>query len=203
LQWYEKGVPTSLKLLESIPGYEKKTGYIKRILTKITDFWREKLQPSEPLALLCHGDLWTCNLLWKYEEGNVVDVKIIDFQVIRFGNPSLDISNFLCICVDSSILREHFDTLLGHYHHHFIQTLSELGLPTLELTLDAFYKDYSQYGQWGLICALEFLPLMLSKYERTPDMTKDFEKCQDIAGNTILENRICGLIDFYFERGWI
>jgi len=203
LQMYDQGLPGSLNLLHSVPGYVNKTGYVQRVLSKITDFWNEKLSPSEPLALLCHGDLWTCNLLWKYEEGNAVDVKIIDLQVIRYGNPSLDISNFLCICVDASILREHFDTLLGHYHHHFVETLSELGYPTSEVTLDALHRDYSRYGQWGLICALEFLPLMLSKHERTQNFMNDLEKSKDNADNDHLKNRICGLIDFYFERGWI
>lgn len=42
--------------------------------------------------VLCHGDLWTNNLMYKYDEaGRPIDSVLLDFQFVSFGSPALDL----------------------------------------------------------------------------------------------------------------
>lgn len=54
------------------------------------------LSSQEPWKVLCHGDLWINNLLFRSDvDGNVESVKIVDLQAMRYSSPVSDIIQFL------------------------------------------------------------------------------------------------------------
>jgi len=120
-------------------------------------------------------------------------------KIITF---SLDLSNFFCICVDATLLQSHFDDLLHIYYNEFQHTLSCLGYTKPSFSIQDIYDDYSQYGKWGLVCAFEWLPLMLTNLERSVDLTKDLERTSRL-NTSVLQKRLCSLIDFYQKRGYL
>jgi len=69
------------------------------------------------------------------------------------------------------------------------------------ITLQDLYADYERYGKWGLICAFQWLPLMLSNIERSTVLSKDIDISK--SRNTVLQQRLCGLIDFYYSREYL
>jgi len=198
---YKTGLPTSIDKVKAIPGYEEKVLFVEDVLNNLSEFWDECLKPIEPLAALCHGDLWTQNTLWKYEDGLVKDIRFIDLQVLRYGNFSLDISNFLCICSDSVVVREHFDEIMLTYYNEFETALSCLG-EKITFSLQDLYDDYSKHGRWGLICAFQWLPMMLTNLDRSTELHNDLERTKHLT-LPVLQERLCNLLDVYHNRNFL
>lgn len=63
-------------------------------------------------SVICHGDLWTPNFLFKHNTNAAIDVKVIDFQMARFASPVTDISFFIYACTEQDIREQHFDELI-------------------------------------------------------------------------------------------
>lgn len=64
-----------------------------------------------PLSVICHGDLWTPNLLFKYA-ANDIEAKVIDFQLARFASLATDISFFIYACTEQETREQHFEELI-------------------------------------------------------------------------------------------
>ena len=62
----------------------------------------EMVTPRNQFAVICHGDLWLSNILFKYgaihadtTETKPMEVKFIDFQSARFASLATDLVLFL------------------------------------------------------------------------------------------------------------
>lgn len=166
LAWFDIGLDHTLSFLKQHQFEQQRIELLTYLKTNINSIWDVLLQPKEPLAAIGHGDLWTSNLMFKYDQFNQpVDVKIIDLQAFRRGNPGLDLSNLFCICVDGQLLCDSFPELMQLYHHHFIQTLDQLDCShsIARPSLDDLLVDFKDFCGWGFIAACQWLPVMLTK----------------------------------------
>ena len=73
----------------------------------------DMVQPKNSFAVICHGDLWLSNILFKYgasytgessgEDAKPTEVKFIDFQSARFASLATDLVLFLFTSVRVSV----------------------------------------------------------------------------------------------------
>lgn len=88
-----------------------------------------KLNHSEKLLVLNHGDFHNNNMLFKKdaETGRVNDHVFVDLQITRLGSPNLDIGYYMYTSVQPKIRRAHFMELLRHYYDTFETTVGMFG----------------------------------------------------------------------------
>lgn len=101
---------------------------------------------SQPMRngflVLNHGDNWINNMLFRNDEnGNLIDVKFIDFQKCYCGSPIGDLMNFLITSVEDDVKTAHFDELVAFYHKELIKSLNELKYTDNAPTLDVLKQD--------------------------------------------------------------
>lgn len=72
--------------------------------------------------VLNHGDFWTGNLLYRYDNNELADVIFIDFQNSVVGSPIIDLIYFLTTSVSYDIPASGRDEIIYTYH----ETLSLL-----------------------------------------------------------------------------
>ncbi|CAG9112928.1 unnamed protein product [Plutella xylostella] len=79
--------------------------------------------------VICHGDLWKDNILFKYNNQNQpVSACLIDYQTSRMRSPAYDIIYLLITSSTQDLRRIHYQQLLDIFYDTFQKMLEEGGL---------------------------------------------------------------------------
>ncbi|XP_075221441.1 uncharacterized protein LOC142324499 [Lycorma delicatula] len=137
----------------------------------------EMVKPREPLAVLCHGDCWSNNIMFKYNNsGYIQEVCLVDFQVARYGSPALDIVNLLYCCTSHELRTSFMAQLTEDYYSTLCVTLDQLGCPEnlvfcKEKPLkEMLLKEIHRCGRYGLGLAIDMIPICTCDSEEAPDL---------------------------------
>lgn len=149
-----------LKLYKGFANVVASYGDCDIYAAKILKWSRKKILSSlfdaaEPMrngfCVLCHGDLWLNNLMFKSDgENNPIDVSIIDFQVCFWGSPACDLFCFLLSSVADCVKIEHFDDLIEFYHEALTSSMKKLSYEMNVPTLVELHTDLLDKGNYGL-----------------------------------------------------
>lgn len=97
--------------------------------------------------VLCHGDLWTNNFMYRHNsENKIEDLLIVDYQICQWTSPAIDLFYLIIESAELSIKVKEFDTFVHYYHSHLVENLQKLNytgeVPTLlELQIDILERS--------------------------------------------------------------
>ncbi|XP_046801334.1 uncharacterized protein LOC124418625 [Lucilia cuprina] len=132
---------------------------------------------SEPYSVICHGDCWINNVMFKKKNGKVVDARLIDWQIMRYSSPIIDIMYFLMSCTTRDFRKQHFQKALEIYHCAVMEHIKKLGSnPEKLFARSAFNREFKNKGAIGLLFGMIVLPILTTKSEDVPDLEKLSEK---------------------------
>ncbi|XP_034237404.1 uncharacterized protein LOC117642890 isoform X2 [Thrips palmi] len=124
----------------------------------------EKLLAAYPdeLLVLCHGDSWPNNFLFKKDkEGRVEHVALVDFQMVRLGMPALDLLMFLHVGTRRCFRRQHQDSLLRGYHEDLLRFTRERGLDiSKDFTMADLSKSVERLSFVGRAFSCSYRPVL-------------------------------------------
>ncbi|XP_054728455.1 uncharacterized protein LOC129237622 [Anastrepha obliqua] len=186
---FDRQNANDVKLIERLRSLRAKyndepTRLLEKIRTCVLDCEEDK-----SFGAILHGDYNRNNVLFRYEEQigdeeqKVADVKMIDFQEMRYGSPCLDLSFFMYMNTTEEIRETLWMEMLKTYHTNMYDTLKAVveGIEKVEAaklevySFDEFYKHYSRYAFYGVMICLHFLPWMLSSPEECAKISYLFE----------------------------
>lgn len=123
-----------------------------------------RLGEIDPTAfnVLCHGDCWMNNLLFKVDaKGGLEDMVFVDFQNPKYGTPLMDLLYFIITSVHIDYKLDCFDFFVRYYHEQLTRHLDFLGFSGRQPTLKELHIDLIKFGSWILFPAIAVLPLVL------------------------------------------
>ncbi|KAL3277101.1 hypothetical protein HHI36_012459 [Cryptolaemus montrouzieri] len=140
--------------------------------------------PEEDRLVICHGDCWNNNLLFKYEEtdqSKPTDICLIDFQMSMLDTPVKDLSYFIYTACDKSTLN-HVELFLKTYHASLKSCLTQLGSKKDDIfTYHQLKEHWKKYSSFGLLCSVFIVKAELSESDEAPDFVEICEQGNDPA----------------------
>ncbi len=143
---------------ETQPGLQKLAEKFIKIEDTIYDrICKTCVRDDTDFNVILHGDLWSNNIMFKYDDnGDVEDTVIVDFQICYFGPPVLDVTYCLYTSSNNDVTELDWDMLAQHYYDELRSTLTKLNytkkLPSL-MEFNAQMILRGMYGAYvGIIC---------------------------------------------------
>lgn len=142
----------------------------------------EHLTDTVVFPTLCHFDLWSNNMLLKYnEQGKPEGVKLIDFQFMQRGNIFSDLHYTLYTSTTPEFRKQHLYTVLNLYYDEFCSTLETMNIPLPWGFTRAFFIDKFEAGIGSAFVRMTFaIPLQLGTITQTQKDEEDNEKVETL-----------------------
>lgn len=153
------------KVVETWQGYERFGRMIRNQLNTFPERLAEVFTPRKNFNVLNHGDTWTNNILFKYNEtGNIIDVKLIDYQVCRYASLGLDLQYFTWTSIQDEVRTQRIDELYSIYLQTLNSQLRSLGCEE-RLTEEQLQNEIDFTGVFVIYVIIFVLPFTLNDPE--------------------------------------
>ncbi|KAK5647352.1 hypothetical protein RI129_002244 [Pyrocoelia pectoralis] len=161
--WITQAFASLIKTCATWPGYEKYSKKLEAILDRVVE---RAIACSSPklggFKVLNHGDAWVNNFLFSYDDkGQLKDCKFVDYQLVIFTSPAIDLHYFWATSPKIEVRREHLDTVLDRYYAKLLYVLTTLNYSLERIpTKKQFRKDWISRAFYGVIASAAILPLV-------------------------------------------
>lgn len=173
-------------------------------LHKETNPLKNSVPVRQPFGTILHNDMWCNNTMQRFLDGRAIENKFLDFQNYQYGSPVRDLIFFLWSSCQFEVLKVHYEDLVRHYHHHFLQTLRSLGCDVEPFSFVKFMEEMKRNAQCEALHAMSFMTIIVFGRKRadTEDVTPPFNVTKEEVP-TEAKRRIWLLISSYGKLGWL
>ncbi|XP_053679374.1 uncharacterized protein LOC128730355 [Anopheles nili] len=147
--------------------------YLEKLAHLFEDSWehaKRKVRPTEPLAVICHGDYLRNNMAFRYENAKEpnrpTQVMMFDFQTLRYASPMIDYTVFLANSTGYAEREHHFEAIFQTYHRELVETaartlgLTDPGELPAYFSYESFHRELAEYYSYGFNVASSFLMIL-------------------------------------------
>ncbi|XP_042856109.1 uncharacterized protein LOC122242780 [Penaeus japonicus] len=153
-----KYVDLGVAMLEKLGCRERDVAWLKGIRPKVWPLFLEQLETTPQFAVVCHGDSWSSNILFRYDSLDTpVEAIFVDLQQVRLASPATDIHALLAANVPARTRLIEHSNLLYAYHMTF-KDVMEAGGAKMPFTLSNLEDEFKSKALYAILSALVFTP---------------------------------------------
>lgn len=181
--WFPAGFKTMARFIDLMPKYKADRDLRRKVREALPAIYQRTAELVKPSAkirnVVCHGDLWSNNLLFHYDaDGKPDTLRFIDFQWVRYAAPTTDIMMFLHLSTDRKFRRAHEAVLLDMYHHSMSTTLRRHGVEEWLFPKGRFLQSCEEVRLMARTTAATYSSLIFMDPEYSSQFLYDEEDCQ-------------------------
>lgn len=204
--------------LRDSPQYSSKVAELEKLMKSTNELIKRVVREGEanPLAVLCHGDYLRNNVLFRYEKGKPVDLKMVDLATCKLTSPVVDLAMVLYINADQEMRKKHWDDLIDAYYTALRDTFPKNKVPSKDSIL-AEFKGKTLVGYFVASCFLNcliaddndmptFWDLLPEEYKSFPYTDLPPEVCIQtdlIVGGELSTKALSNILKDMIDRGFL
>uniref|UniRef100_A0A1B6KP25 CHK kinase-like domain-containing protein n=1 Tax=Graphocephala atropunctata TaxID=36148 RepID=A0A1B6KP25_9HEMI len=194
-RYYTVGVHFLADEMEYIDGYKKYSDVIRDSSNIVWDLTVEAHKRNAILNTLHQGDPWTTNMMFRYDSsGKVTEVKLLDFQGLRYSSPVNDLVFFLWTSATHEVRETKLEDLYHMYCNSLNEKLEEFGCSE-RLSYEQLLENLRLLSPMALILAANGIPLMIN--ETPVDVDEVWtEKSEEVT----VRNMLCRYYDDEYRK---
>ncbi|XP_008210976.1 uncharacterized protein LOC103316873 [Nasonia vitripennis] len=142
----------------------------------------ESVKPSKDQRnVLCHGDLWSNNMLFKEsEEDGTSCCKLVDFQLVGYACYTIDVMQLLHLNTNATTRKRLERELIQLYHSVLAENLRKGGLEENRIIgLEEIFRDTESKRICGIVAAVQYFPVALLNKELALEYCRDVNKLEE------------------------
>lgn len=110
-------------------------------------------------------------------KGAADDIRFLDFQIIFYGSPAIDILYNIFSSTDKALRDKEYTNLIKLYHESLSKTVKLLGSDPDELfTLENLLSELKRFGVYALLMSPMLLQVSLAHSNEISNMDEMFDK---------------------------
>ncbi|XP_076249222.1 uncharacterized protein LOC143188702 [Calliopsis andreniformis] len=196
------------KARADIKDTEEAKPYLDRVNRTIEfgiNIKKDTQKPKEPWGTLVHSDFWVNNMMFRHgENGEIIDVKIVDFQLSAYDYGINDLIFFLVSSVETEILDNKFSDMLDYYYSCFIKYLKTLKTDTSKFSKETFDEIVSYCGPCKFYQCIMMAQVIKAPRGSAPEM-KDVNDdiFSHMVSDTIYKQSLLHIVKLFDKLGWL
>ncbi|KAH8267233.1 hypothetical protein KR026_008598 [Drosophila bipectinata] len=142
---------------------ERYQAKIDRLVDFVMDYGEQStsINPGD-FVTLCHGDLWTTNLMFQHDEqGHPTNAIFIDFQFSVWNSPAIDLHYFFSTSIYENLRLEKQPELVQFYYYKLAEALKKVKYSGKIPSLFEFQQQFRARAFYAVFSSLIFEPCML------------------------------------------
>lgn len=165
---------------------------LEEIMYELSDLdWADKLADEFGMErVLCHGDLWSMNLLWRKDGDAHKLAAMIDYQTAHFGCAATDLVRLFCACLSGKDRQAYWEELLEEFYSYLKK---EVGNRKMPYTIEQLKEAYLQYLPMG---AFMIVPMIGSMFEMVIKNADEEHRKKSLV--IVMEKAECMLDDIFY-----
>lgn len=200
-----KGFYGILNNVKEVTSYSKHLTVMESSFANFTSGKAYTDLPEEPWATVTHGDLWVNNILFhKDEQGEIDDVKFVDFQIYMYNSPLRDVVFFICTSLNNDVLIHNHDELLNVYYESFVDTLERMNCNMEPFSRSAFDKELkkqaiNEFPFAALVCKFSLFDVR----DQENDEGKLVTNIYDCKASQVYKKKLLSILNVYEKKKWL
>ncbi|XP_075979131.1 uncharacterized protein LOC142978538 [Anticarsia gemmatalis] len=176
---------------------------LEKVFESVGERFEHNVTDESIQVCLCHGDYRPNNIMTKIEEGEIIEIIPIDYQLIHYGCPIFDFLYLIYYSTDREFRKAHMKDLKDLYYGTLKTFLLYFNIDVNDVyPEEVFERVYKERLDQGLMFVLMYLPFMLAVEDGTPDVSQEIED-MCIRVDERYRDRLRGVIEDYVEWGFI
>ncbi|XP_069690940.1 uncharacterized protein [Periplaneta americana] len=204
-EFIEGNISRVAKEVDTWPEYKDRFAKkLHKLRDTAVEKWRLGISRNGESNVLCHGDPWLNNMMFRYSEdtAEVQEFRFVDFQLTYWTSPAVDLHYFMYTSASAEAL-DHSELLIQEYHNTLCEILTLLKHPHLQPTMGLINEELEKRGFFAVLCSIVLRSVAMADRSKVTDIESVNEENKVIHLTEKYKSSLKKLLLLFDARGWI